>query len=530
MDISKHRANYEYLKQLKNEDRKVLRIGVCGRFKSGKTSLLNLLLGLNLPVKPGTATGTVTKIQYEFKNFVELPGNYYREVSDDELKKYIEIKDKTLDGIELGEAVTVFAACRHDLLEYGSVEFWDTPGLEDDYRLTKITLEALEKCDVVVLVLDATRLLSQNEKMLLNENGKLQEYVGKNIIIAVNHIDSLTEKDMEDIKQELRDLDIEAVFTCAKPDAPDITDLQKKISYICKDVNARRACIATARKAKCYAYAKKWHEALIADLEQIVNEKNALVQKLENSRNEHIRAIERSYNEDKAMLLEAIRTSSEKLDSVRYWTTVLHQICTTPNWEKNYTTLSEYAMKKGLAEIFHKINFAVDSSINRLEYPECYPSPSLNVEYINNNIWREMNWGKNFDVNNAGGMIAGALTGAAIGSAVPVIGTLFGAVGGFILGAGHDAEQDEKAKVQFREQCIPATVRAFLGSPVYVAKQEVQKFCQKIIQQMEEAAIRKKENLSLTANSDQQECYNLSQQITELEKYMKTLKPYLKAK
>ena len=62
--------------------------------------------------------------------------------------------------------------------------------------------------------------------------------------------------------------------------------------------------------------------------------------------------------------------------------------------------------------------------------------------------------------------------------------------------------QDEKAKVQFREQCIPATVRAFLGSPVYVAKQEVQKFCQKIIQQMEEAAIRKKENLSLTYETD----------------------------
>ena len=56
------KAICSYQSRLACEGNRPMRIAICGKFKSGKTSLLNLLLGLDLPVRAITATKLITRI------------------------------------------------------------------------------------------------------------------------------------------------------------------------------------------------------------------------------------------------------------------------------------------------------------------------------------------------------------------------------------------------------------------------------------------------------------------------------------
>lgn len=57
-----YRRMLRRIEDLRSDDDSVLRICVCGPFKSGKTSLVNRMLGLDLPVRTTTATRVVTRI------------------------------------------------------------------------------------------------------------------------------------------------------------------------------------------------------------------------------------------------------------------------------------------------------------------------------------------------------------------------------------------------------------------------------------------------------------------------------------
>lgn len=494
MIIAEHKKYASDFDQILNEQRDVMRFAVCGRFKSGKTSLLNLLLGLDLPVKVTTATGIVTKIKYGVKDTIQLSDGTYRQVSKEELNKYIAIKGKTLDGVKIGEAVTAFTGSKSDLMQKGEVEFWDTPGLEDDYRLTEITLNAVEQCDAVIFVLDATKFLSQTEKMLLN--GKLQERVGNNIIIAVNRLDMLNEDGRQQIYHESESLKglgnhicgYDPVFTCAASDYQNIDDLLHRVSNICSNSRQRKTCIDSARKARIHTFAEKWLELLRSDYEQVTQEKIKLEREQEEFISSHQKKLEDSYRKDKVALIRSIQTASFALDSTSEWTNTLQKMHSVQNWEYNYVALSQEAMTSGLRDIFNSIMYAAESSVSKIEYSECFPFPEISRA----RVWDRMNWGSNFSANNSGGMLTGAVTGAIAGSVIPFIGTFFGAAAGFILGAGHDASQDEAEKSAFQKRCITNTISAFQNGPAGIAKQEIQRFQDTVLRRMETVFTRKK--------------------------------------
>lgn len=223
-----------------------MRIAVCGKFKSGKTSLLNLLFGLELPVQAVTATRLVTRIIKGNGSYMETEDGTRTKLATDERNQLILGENNP----EQSPSAGIVVGCDSPLLgEAGEMEFWDTPGLEDTAELTEITMHALERCDLAILVFDANKFGSWCEKMTL-EN--LQDLLGGNVVYVINRIDLLnSEEDFMHVKRSanylLKEYGNEVVghghilYTSASPEKSDISMLYAFVSKLAGDGTLRQA-------------------------------------------------------------------------------------------------------------------------------------------------------------------------------------------------------------------------------------------------------------------------------------------------
>lgn len=236
-----------------------MRIAVCGKFKSGKTSLLNLLFGLELPVQAVTATRLVTQIKKGTISYVETEDGTRTEMAPGDRNQII-LGEKTPGQ---SQTARIIVGCDSPLLgEAGEIEFWDTPGLEDAAELTEITMHALERCDLAILVFDANKFGSWHEKMMLE---KLQDLLGGNVVYVINRIDLLnSEEDLMYVKRSanylLKDYGNEVVghgrilYTSASPEKADIHMLYEFVNKLAGD--------GTMRQALCGIAEERHHENL----------------------------------------------------------------------------------------------------------------------------------------------------------------------------------------------------------------------------------------------------------------------------
>lgn len=178
-----------------------LRITFCGRFKSGKTSLVNALLGVTLlPVRTTTATAVVTKVFFAETSFAyTLENKVKKQIPINTIHDYILAKEKSLEGVRTSGVTEIGIGIPSKWLR--NVMFVDTPGLDDDDRLTEMSLEAVRHSDLAVIVYDATQLLSRSEKETFMSINKL---LGGNVVFVINRIDSMLEgggsiKDIQDV-------------------------------------------------------------------------------------------------------------------------------------------------------------------------------------------------------------------------------------------------------------------------------------------------------------------------------------------
>lgn len=274
MDRQIYIKNLEKLKLIQEDSHHALRIAMCGKFKSGKTSLLNLMLGTSLPVQSVTATGIVTKIIYGDSVAVRMKNGDLKSVSKEEQYDYISVVDKNLDGVTTGDAKCAYIGCRSELLKRGRVEFWDTPGLEDDPSLTQITLDAVHRCDLLIYVMHACQALSQYEKRLFP---KLHRLMDGNIIFVVNHMDSLRGDEANNIimtvgsvlgkyKNRLMPRG-NLFFTSAGPRHPYVSQLADSIARLCDENEIRINIFNSAKYGKFSVLEEEWKEYIREDLE-----------------------------------------------------------------------------------------------------------------------------------------------------------------------------------------------------------------------------------------------------------------------
>lgn len=148
------------------------RIVVVGGFSRGKSTLLNAMLGTDiLPQKAVPATAIITMLEYAKQPSVRV--RFAMEGAPDDILSLDEFRSRYVlseEDINDGQVETDrFSRIDHAVVSYPidlcrhRVELVDSPGLQDDPARTARTIRFLRRADAVVMVLDATALLTEDE-------------------------------------------------------------------------------------------------------------------------------------------------------------------------------------------------------------------------------------------------------------------------------------------------------------------------------------------------------------------------------
>lgn len=166
----------------------------CGEFKTGKSSLVNAIIGTELcPTDIGIATSVVTMIKYgTAKKAVRYYGNLLENA--DSLKseeiEWNDIEKYTVgDVLGIDNTILVELSYPSPFLKNGVVII-DTPGIGGlDPRHAILTHMVLPKADVIVFITDASEPLTQSEFVFYKN--KILPCERRNIVL-VNKSDILT--------------------------------------------------------------------------------------------------------------------------------------------------------------------------------------------------------------------------------------------------------------------------------------------------------------------------------------------------
>lgn len=166
----------ETAEQLRADTFKIL---VMGRFKNGKSTLLNALLGgttrpVELHGHQGPmivddlpATAILTEVRYADESYVRA---WSRDGKSETwtLNRYL---NESALGVDRDENKERFAQIRQfemgfpALLCADGFTIYDSPGLDDEGELDAITLEAVRRCDVAIVVYSTSAAMGKGERM-----------------------------------------------------------------------------------------------------------------------------------------------------------------------------------------------------------------------------------------------------------------------------------------------------------------------------------------------------------------------------
>ncbi|MGW1165659.1 dynamin family protein [Streptomyces sp. NPDC002550] len=166
----------ETAQQLRADTFKIL---IMGRFKNGKSTLLNALLGgttrpVELHGHQGPmivddlpATAVLTEVRYADEPYVRV---WSKEGKSETwtLGRYLNESALGVDreeNKERFEAIRQFEMGFPALLCADGFTIYDSPGLEDEGELDVITLEAVRRCDVAIVVYSTSAAMGKGERM-----------------------------------------------------------------------------------------------------------------------------------------------------------------------------------------------------------------------------------------------------------------------------------------------------------------------------------------------------------------------------
>lgn len=197
------------------QDKQDLNVAVLGRFKAGKSSFVNDIIGSPvLPVGVLPVTSVVTEISYgmdEYAQLTSLAGEITR-VPIDQIASYVSESEnpQNTKGID---SVRVFLP---SLSRFRGIRFVDTPGLESVFQHnTETALSWSPNVDLAVVAVSVDPPLTQQDISLIE---RLHKYT-PNITVLLTKVDTLNEMERSAVEDFVRSK-LRAQFASAIPVFP----------------------------------------------------------------------------------------------------------------------------------------------------------------------------------------------------------------------------------------------------------------------------------------------------------------------
>ena len=219
----------------KLEERKFA-VGILGEFKRGKSTVINSLLEKEImPADILPTSATMNRVTYDMTPPVELlmRDGTVMEIGIDELPDYVTKLDERREAqAALVEEAIVYYPCKFC---QNGVDIVDTPGLNDDERMSRITEEIIPKLDVVIMVLVHDSPFSSSEadfvlnKLMTSDLGR--------ILFLVNKIDTLRRESdrvraIENIKSRIQEKVLESTKRIYGEGSQEYQDTKRKLGNI----------------------------------------------------------------------------------------------------------------------------------------------------------------------------------------------------------------------------------------------------------------------------------------------------------
>ena len=217
-------------------ERRKFAVGILGEFRRGKSTVINSLLEKEImPSDILPTSATMNRVTYDLTPHVvlQMRDGSEMEIGIDQLPDYVTKLDKEKEAraAKVEEAV-VYYPCKFC---QNGVDIVDTPGLNDDERMSRVTEEIIPKLDVVILVMVPESPFSMSEadfvlnKLMTSDLGRL--------LFLVNKIDTIRPASrrqdvVDNIKNRIQEKVLESIERNYGAGSDEYEDAKRKLGNI----------------------------------------------------------------------------------------------------------------------------------------------------------------------------------------------------------------------------------------------------------------------------------------------------------
>jgi len=172
----------------------VFSVGIMGEFRRGKSTVINALLGADIvPADIVPCSATLNYIKWDAQKSAEIKFKSGEKtwVDVNNIRDYVtKLTDESAKMAESVDSATIYYPCKFC---QNGVQIVDTPGLNDDERMTAIAENVIPKLDAIIMVLIPDSPFSQSESEFVR-NKLMTSDLGR-LIFVVNKIDNVDPED-----------------------------------------------------------------------------------------------------------------------------------------------------------------------------------------------------------------------------------------------------------------------------------------------------------------------------------------------